>query len=66
MNQGPVLAGASLDVFKGPIVNADLATRIKDFLVGGEVAYDVSTGKIEKYTASIAFDRPREKVVLQM
>lgn len=66
VNQGPILAGASLDVFNGPIVKADLATRIKDFLVGGEVGYDVSTGKINKYTASVAFDRPREKVVLQM
>jgi hypothetical protein len=35
-------------------------------MLGAELGYDLSNGKLDKYTASIALDRPREKVVVQM
>lgn len=58
-------ASANVDVFKGPMLGAELSARVRDFLVGGEVSYDIKQGKIEKYSAALSFDRPREKVVLQ-
>jgi hypothetical protein len=58
-------ASASVDVFKGPLLGADVAARFRDFLLGGEISYDVKQGQIDKYSAAVAFDRPREKVVVQ-
>lgn len=63
--QPAVFASASVDVFRGPMLGADLAARVRDFLIGGEVGYDIRQGKIEKYSAAVAFDRPREKIVVQ-
>ena len=54
-------AAASVDVFKGPMLGADVAARFRDFLVGGEVNYDISQGTIEKYSTAISLDRSREK-----
>lgn len=58
-------AAASVDVFKGPMLGADVAARFRDFLVGGEVNYDISQGTIEKYSTAISLDRSREKIVIQ-
>lgn len=66
LNQGPLILTSSFDLFKGPVIKTDAATRFKDFLVGAEANFDVANGRLCDYTASIAFDRPREKVVLQM
>lgn len=63
--QPSFFASANVDVFKGPLLGADLSARIRDFLVGGEVTYDIKQGKIEKYSAALSFDRSREKIVLQ-
>ena len=63
---GPLLVTSKCDVFSGPIVKSDVSTRFRDFLVGGEVHYDVASANVHQYTASIAFDRPREKAVLQL
>jgi len=63
--QPAIMATVALDLFRGPIVNADVSTRFRDVQVGAEIGYDVAKSNIEKYTAAIAFDRPREKVVLQ-
>lgn len=65
LNQPMFAASASVDVFKGPMLGADASARVRDFLVGGEVSYDLTQSKIEKYSAALALDRPREKVVLQ-
>lgn len=58
-------ASANVDVFKGPILGADMSARFRDFLLGGEVNYDINQGKIEKYSAALSLDRPREKIVIQ-
>ena len=63
--QPAFFASANVDVFKGPLLGADLAARFRDFLLGGEVSYDIKQGQIEKYSAALSFDRPREKIVLQ-
>lgn len=58
-------AAANVDVFKGPLLGADVSARFRDFLVGGEVNYDISQGTIEKYSTAVSLDRPREKIVVQ-
>lgn len=55
----------TVDVFRGPLVWTDVATRWSDFLLGGEVGYDVTSGKVDKYSVALALDRPREKLVIQ-
>jgi voltage-dependent anion channel protein 2 len=64
--QGPLTASSYVDLVSGPTATASLSSKVKDFMLGADVAYDVSTGRIDKYTASVALDRPREKVVIQM
>lgn len=64
--KGCLQASSYVDILNGPLASAQLSTRVKDFLLGAEIGYDVASGKLEKYTASLALDRPREKVVLQM
>ena len=63
---GAFLINSNVDLLNGPIANAQVSTRLKDFLLGAEAVYDISSVKLDKYTASISLDRPREKVVLQM
>lgn len=55
----------TFDVFRGPLVWTDIATRWSDIQVGGEVGYDMASGKVDKYSLAVALDRPREKLVLQ-
>lgn len=55
----------TLDLLRGPLVWADVATRYADVQVGAEVGYDYSSGKVDKYSVAVALDRPREKLVLQ-
>lgn len=64
--KGCIQASSHVDVLNGPLAYGQVSTRVKDFMLGAEVGYDVASGKLEKYTASIALDRPREKVVLQV
>ena len=64
--KGCLQAASYIDVVNGPLASAQVSTRVRDLLIGAEVGYDVASGKLEKYTASIALDRPREKVVLQV
>lgn len=63
--QGCVLATTTVDLLKGPTLVSDLATRFRDFQLGGELGYDVAKGTIDKYSLSLALTRPREKAVLQ-
>lgn len=65
LNQGYLFATSSVDVLRGPILTSDVATRFRDLQLGGEIGYDVARGSIDKYSVSLAFDRPREKAVLQ-
>lgn len=58
-------ATTTVDLFRGPQVAGDLALRFRDVQFGGEVGFDLSKGTLDKYTLSVALDRPREKVVLQ-
>lgn len=53
---------ASLDLFKGPLVNADVATRCRDIQLGADLTYDMSKGAIDKYSVGLGLDRAREKV----
>lgn len=55
----------TFDFFRGPLVWTDAATRWSDIQVGGEVGYDVSSQKVDKYSVAVALDRPREKFVVQ-
>jgi voltage-dependent anion channel protein 2 len=66
LSHGPVLVNSKVDVFSGPVVKSDVSTRFKDFLVGAEFGYDVSTASISHYSASVGIERPREKAVLQL
>lgn len=50
---------------KSPLVWTDLSTRYSDIQVGGELGYDVNSGKVDKYSVALALDRPREKFVVQ-
>jgi hypothetical protein len=65
LNQGCFLTSTSIDIFRGPVLTTDLATRFRFLQLGGEVGYDVSKGTLDKYSVSLAIDRPREKMVLQ-
>jgi voltage-dependent anion channel protein 2 len=66
LNQGGcIVTSATIDIFKGPVMVTDLATRFRDLQFGGELGYDVAKGTIDKYSVSIALDRAREKAVLQ-
>lgn len=65
LNQGCLLSTSTVDVLRGPILTTDLATRFRDFQLGGEIGYDASKGTLEKYSVAIGFDRPREKAVIQ-
>ena len=66
MDHGVFVATNTIDVLRGPTMNSDLSTRFRDFQLGGELGYDVSKGTIDKYTVSLALDRPREKAVFQV
>ncbi len=55
----------TFDLVKGPVVWADAATRYADVQFGGEFGYNMSNGKIDKYSLAVALDRPREKLVIQ-
>ncbi|PJF19323.1 hypothetical protein PSACC_00830 [Paramicrosporidium saccamoebae] len=65
LNQGCFLTSTSIDVFRGPVLTTDLATRFRFLQLGGEVGYDVSKGTLDRYSVSLSIDRPREKMVLQ-
>jgi voltage-dependent anion channel protein 2 len=54
-----------LDVFKGPLLSADLATRFQDIQLGGEVTYGASSNAIESYSLGLSLDRPKEKYSMQ-
>lgn len=43
----------------------DLATKFRDFMLGGEMGYDVSRGLIDKYSISVGLERAREKAIIQ-
>ena len=63
---GTFLASSNIDLLNGPVANAQVSTRFKDFLLGADVSYDIASSRLDKYTASVALDRPREKVVIQL
>ncbi|KAH7103339.1 voltage-dependent ion-selective channel [Auriculariales sp. MPI-PUGE-AT-0066] len=55
---------ASLDLFKGPIVNADAVLGRDGFLVGLEGSYNVSEGRITKYATAVGFSAPEYAVAV--
>ena len=57
LNQGCFLATTTVDVFRGPIVTTDLASKFRDVLIGGEIGYDSTKGNIDKYSVSLGLDR---------
>ncbi len=66
MDQGAFLTSAAIDLAGGPAtVSSSLSARMRDFQLGGEVAYDVSKGALEKYSLALSLDRCREKAVIQ-
>lgn len=50
---------------KGPVVWTDVSTRYADFQLGGEVGYNMTSQKIDKYSVALSLDRPLEKFTLQ-
>ncbi|KAL7752900.1 Mitochondrial porin [Sorochytrium milnesiophthora] len=46
----------SLDLFRGPIIHADAAVAHDGIVVGGETAYDVSSGSITRYNFAVGYN----------
>jgi voltage-dependent anion channel protein 2 len=53
--QDYIFSNVSVDVFKGPVVSADAVVGAEGFVAGGEVAYNVSEGKIQKYNGVVGY-----------
>jgi len=55
---------AVLDVFKGPTVTADAVFGRDGFLVGTEAAYNVTEGKVTRYSAAVGYNAPDYSITL--
>ncbi|KAH8082001.1 eukaryotic porin/Tom40 [Cristinia sonorae] len=55
---------AFLDVFKGPTFTADTVIGRDGFLLGGEASYNVTEGKVTRYSAAVGFSAPEYAVTL--
>jgi hypothetical protein len=59
-----VFTRSSLDLFKGPTLFADTVVGSNGFVVGADVAYDVSEAKVAKYGAALGYIAPLYSVSL--
>ncbi|KAI9512378.1 eukaryotic porin/Tom40 [Russula earlei] len=55
---------AVLDVFKGPTFTADAVVGRDGFLFGAEASYNVTEGRVSKYSAAGGFSAPEYAVTL--
>ncbi|KAI0322016.1 eukaryotic porin/Tom40 [Amylostereum chailletii] len=55
---------AVLDVFKGPTITADTVLGRDGFLLGAEASYNVTEGKISRYSAAVGFSAPEYAVTI--
>jgi voltage-dependent anion channel protein 2 len=55
---------AVLDVFKGPTFTADTVLGRDGFLVGAEASYNVTEGRVTKYSAAVGFSAPEYAITL--
>jgi len=55
---------ATLDLFKGPTFTADAVLARDGFLVGLEGAYNVSEGRLTRYSTALGFTAPEYAVAL--
>ncbi|KAI3652563.1 hypothetical protein MP228_001988 [Amoeboaphelidium protococcarum] len=53
--QDHVFTNVNLDAFKGPTLSADAAFGVEGFVAGGEVAYNVADGKVNKFGAALGY-----------
>jgi len=62
--QSGVHSRAVLDLFKGPSVTADTVFGRDGFLVGAETSYNVTDGKITRYSAAVGYNAPEYAITL--
>jgi len=62
--QPGVHSRAVLDVFKGPTITADAVVGHDGFLLGAEAAYNVTEGRVTKYSGAFGFSAPDYAVTL--
>jgi len=55
---------ATLDLFKGPTITADAVFGRDGFLLGGEASYNVTEGRVTKYSTAVGFSAPDYAVTL--
>ncbi|KAJ3196181.1 Eukaryotic translation initiation factor 3 subunit E [Irineochytrium annulatum] len=60
--QANIFTRSSLDLFKGPTLHGDAVIGSDGFLVGGDVAYDVSDARITRYNAAVGYIAPEYSV----
>ncbi|CAH6722769.1 mitochondrial outer membrane protein porin [[Candida] jaroonii] len=46
------------DLLKGPLTTADLTFNHDGFIVGGELGYDISSAKVNKYNVGLGYKNP--------
>ncbi|KAJ3124819.1 Mitochondrial porin [Nowakowskiella sp. JEL0407] len=62
--QDNVVVRTALDLFKGPTLTGDAVVGSDGWLLGGEVAYDVSDAKVTRYNAAIGYSNKEYTVSL--
>ncbi|KAF9165292.1 Mitochondrial porin [Actinomortierella ambigua] len=55
---------AYVDLFKGPTFTGDVVVGRDGFLLGGDVAYDVSRGTVSRFAAAAGYTAPEYSVAL--
>jgi len=55
---------AFLDLFKGPTFTADTVVGRDGFLVGAEASYNVTEGRVTRYSGAVGFSAPEYAVAL--
>jgi len=55
---------AFLDIFKGPTFTADTVFGRNGFLVGAEAAYNVTEGRLTRYSGAVGFSAPDYAVAI--
>ncbi|KAJ3209157.1 Mitochondrial porin [Dinochytrium kinnereticum] len=62
--QANIFTRTSLDLFKGPTLHGDAVIGSDGFLLGGDVAYNVSDARITRYNAAFGYVAPEYSVAL--
>jgi len=55
---------AFLDVFKGPAFTADTVLGRDGFLLGGEASYNVTEGRVTRYSGAVGYSAPEYAVAI--